>query len=237
MILLVGCLGYNAAVNANGPFLAFGIGLGLSDVGKAQTYSPELGLVNKYDFNDKIKTVGPLLKVELGYVFAINRDNAIALGVEGAYLDYGTTSGILRRGINISSDLNTLNYSFDSQSYLLLAKSKLLFRKNFWLPHIALGVGASFNRLGNYSETSTSPAASSPHIFQDNTKRDLAVLAEIGICQFKADKHLDVNLGYNFIYAGSKNALKNPVSGEDSIGAGGLKAHLIVISAKFHNIV
>ena len=130
IVLLVGCLWHNAAVNANGSFLAFGIGLGLSDIGKKQTYSPESGLVNEYDFNSRIKTIGPLLKLELGYAFTINQDNAITVGVEGAYLDYGTTSGVLRPGVNLAPDLDTLNYSFDTQSYLLLAKSKLLFRKN-----------------------------------------------------------------------------------------------------------
>ena len=98
-------------------------------------------------------------------------------------------------------------------------------------------MGASFNKLGNYSVTSTSTAVASPHVFQNNTKRNFAVLAEVGICQLKADRHLNVDFSYNFIYAGNKNALKNPVSGQDSIGAGGLKAHLIVMSAQFHNIV
>ena len=240
-MVLVGCVGcgFGTVAFASGSYLSFGIGLGLSDIGKKQTYSPALGLVNEYDLQEKIKTIGPLLKVELGYVFDINPANAIAFGFEGAYLDYGTTTGAQQRGINLNSNLEPLSYSFDTQSCLLLAKTKLILRKNFWLPHIALGLGVSFNKLGNYAETTTTTKTAAPalHLYQDNAARSLAVLAEVGICRFKVEQHLNVDLSYRFIYSGNNSALKNPVSGEDSIGSGNLRAHLVVMSAQFHNII
>ena len=216
------------------PYIYMGLGVGLSNIGKSQEYSPTTGvlnpvLLNYYDLDNKTKLVSPIISLGTGYRFDVGSKLYFDLGVEGDYVNFGDPKGTLHPGINIQPNFDTLSYSYSVSSVLLMAQGKFGSTDRRWFPYVSLGVGLTFNMLGSYQETSSTSATPAQNLYKANVVNDLAYSIGIGLFQYNINKDLDFNIGYRFVYSGY-GSLKNPSSNSESLSSGALSAHFITLS-------
>ena len=211
------------------PYINMGLGVGLSNIGESQEYSPTSGLLNYYDLDNKAKLVSPIISLGTGYRFDVGSKLYFDLGVEGDYVNFGDLKGTLHPGINIDSKFDTLSYSYSASSVLLMAQGKFGSTDRRWFPYVSLGIGLAFNMLRSYQETSSTSAAPAQNLYKTNVVNDLAYSIGIGLFQYKINKDLDFNIGYRFVSSGH-GALKNSSSNSESLSSGTLSAHFLTLS-------
>lgn len=215
--------------HAGTPYFSMGFGAGLAKIGHTQYYSPTSGLMHYYSADSKREIVAPLISLGTGYRFDMNNHSYTSLGIEADYINYGDPKGRLHPGVNIDPDFDRLSYSYSAESYLLMLKGSWEFGDHNWLPYLSLGLGLSFNQLGNYSEGTNNTAAPARNLYKRNITQDTGYSVDIGLYQYKLKHNIDLTLAYRFIYSGNAY-LKNPVSGNNAISSGILNGHFITLS-------
>ena len=211
------------------PYFSMGFGAGLAKMGHSQCYSLAKGLMHYYSANSKIEAVAPLISLGAGYKFDMNNHSYASIGVEADYINYGDTKGRLHPGVNIDPDFSRLSYSYSTESYLLMLKGLWEFSDHNWLPYLSLGIGLSFNQLGNYSESTDNTAAPAQKLYKRSITKDTGYSVDVGLYRYKLKNNIDLTLAYRFIYSGNAY-LKNPVGGNDAIYSGILKGNFINLS-------
>ena len=211
------------------PYIYMGLGVGLSNIGKSQEYSPTSGLLNYYDLDNKTKLVSPIISLGTGYRFDVGSKLYFDLGVEGDYVNFGDPKGTMHPGINIQPNFDTSSYSYSASSVLLMAQGRFGSTDRRWFPYVSLGIGLAFNMLGSYQETLGMSTAPAKNLYKANVVNDLAYSIGIGLFQYNINKDLDFNIGYRFVYSGY-GSLKNSSSNSESLSSGALSAHFITLS-------
>ena len=214
---------------ANTPYLSMGFGTGLAKVGHAQYYSPASGLMHYYGADSKREVVAPLISLGAGYRFDMKNHSYASLDIEVDYINYGDPKARLHPGVNMDPDFDRLSYSYSAESYLLMLKGSWEFGDHNWLPYVSLGLGLSFNQLGNYSEGTDSTAAPARNLYKRNITQDTGYSIGVGLYRYNLKNNIDLTLSYRFIYSGNAY-LKNPVSGNNAISSGVLDGHFITLS-------
>ena len=113
---------------------------------------------------------------------------------------------MVKRFVNVSQNFSTLNFSYDIQSYLLMAKATIVKENIFktWGGYLNGAIGAACNRLSNYKETYPTGSTARPMLsmYKSNNQAALAFSAGLGIS--KALEHgRKLTIGYKYINSGS----------------------------------
>lgn len=122
-----------------------------------------------------------------------------SLGVAGYSFDLGEVKGIEYPFIN-AGFFDSLTYRFNVKNSLLMLESRLTYALENWQPFFLAGMGEAWNRLKNYQEVATNPAASATPLvpgFNDNTHHSFAYELGFGVghCLFEDKTHQIQYLG------------------------------------------
>jgi hypothetical protein len=155
-------------------------------------------MVNKYE-TDSRSQVEPVVGVGVAHIFdcLFKMPLSISIGLSGYYNDFSKIQGTEFPFIN-DGIYDSLNYQFHAESLAAMVESRLTYTSFDWQPYAIVGVGASWNRLYDYSETPTNPsesAASSPYPFPGHTNTGFAYELGVGM-----QKKIYLDLKYNMQY-------------------------------------
>lgn len=193
-------------------------GSGYTTVGGAQNVwlavTPEPGLENTYSSGGKQRGTF-LLGLALENACATNLKNLeSAIGVEIDYLRNHSLTGVVQPMVNVAPDFDTLNYSYSTNSYLLLATgklSKLNILSNLG-GYLQLGVGGAYNKLADYTEISPTGSSAAPMLapFANGYTTKFAYSIGAGILwQFCGSTR--VAIGYRYINSGLGSFNTSPI--------------------------
>ena len=181
-------------------------GLGFTQVGASQqltlnnTVSPNI--VNEYSTDNTtqgVQSVG----LDAGYDFTLSPRWQFGVGVEADYFNLGTSEGVVHPMVNLSSNFDTLNYSYDGNSYVGLFTTQIQWtRTGLWQPFVMAGVGAAYNELADYQETvpngSTAQSAGS---FGNHGESDFAYTLGVGAAT-NVNSHVDLAVWLRYVNLG-----------------------------------
>jgi opacity protein-like surface antigen len=145
-----------------------------------------------------------------GYTFEhlFQKPLNFSLGLNAYHNNFGTVNGLENPYANLGS-YDTLNYSFDAESYALILEPKLIYTGWSWQPFVLAGAGQSWNRLYGYNEAPTDPngSAVAQPPFNDHTQTSFAYEYGVGVQHtFLTDAvhkiHYDFALGYRYMNFG-----------------------------------
>ncbi|WP_304985047.1 hypothetical protein [Coxiella-like endosymbiont] len=115
-----------------------GIGLSIAIAGKHKMIYLILRPTNfsepRYE-SDRDMDVAGLFGVWLVHQFCFG------LALRVSYLDYPDFEGTVHPFVNIAPDFDTLHYSYETKSYLLLAQSQFKWARNGVQPYFSVGLG------------------------------------------------------------------------------------------------
>jgi hypothetical protein len=158
------------------------------------------------------------------------------IGGEAVYLRSDGAPGQVLPSINVGN-FDRLNFSYDIDSYLLLAKGKIkrkeLLNKD-WGGYIDAGIGVGFNRLSNYTETippgSTTLPMQTP--FAGHTRAGLAYSLGFGITR-NIGSRSEISLGYRYINSGKGSLGTTPIqTTSNQLQSRALGHHLLSVTIR-----
>ncbi len=229
----------NNASYANGWYGSLSAGMGATANGVTQNLSllttPAPGVINSYAGNRQATFAG-FAGVGAGYQFTINKNIDLDLGLQADYISYDELSGVVSPLVNATSNFDTLNYTLNAESFLLLSQARVLWHwKPNWQPYFSMALGSAWNRLSDYSETAPSGSTALPTTspFANNTHCDFAYGFGLGF-KHPISTHTNIEMGYRFYSAGEgKLGTSSAQNTSDTLRSGTLSAHLVVISLSF----
>lgn len=115
------------------------MGLGVAQTNQTQRLmlhtTPAPGLVNQYESAD-ISASTKMFGMGMSKVVPeANNGSDLLVGIEALYLRNDHAPGMIRPLINVGSNFDTLNFSYDMESYLVLAKATIN-TPNFIIYHV-----------------------------------------------------------------------------------------------------
>jgi hypothetical protein len=115
-------------------------------------------ITNQYDTHQSWQT-GPLAGIGIGHTLEqiFNQPLSLSLNLIAYYVDLGQVKGL--EYPFYAGNPDTLNYRFNAESYALMFTPRLILTAYSWQPFIFAGIGVAQNRLFDFSETATNPAA------------------------------------------------------------------------------
>jgi opacity protein-like surface antigen len=121
--------------------------------------------------------------------------------------------------VNVDPDFDTLNYSYNVNSYALqatakLSKLNLIHHFGFYLQ---AGAGGARNYFTNYTESSPTGSSAAPMLapFSDDSTARFAYTLGGGIL-YQPGETMRVSLGYRYMNMGSGQFRKSPVQQTDN---------------------
>jgi opacity protein-like surface antigen len=187
-------------------FTNFNLGLGSTEVGTDNRLtlitSTTPPIVNGYDTNSDKHMTG-LIGAGAGYRFDENQPVTFALGGTAYFMSYRPVNGTVHPMINVAPDFDTLNYSYNVVSALLMVEPTIILYSSVVRPYVSLGLGAAWNKFYNYCAVTTIGSTSAPasSLFQNNYNVAFAYAPSIGI-EYVVSNHVIARMGYQFIHAG-----------------------------------
>lgn len=206
-------------------------GVGFSKIGENQVLTFfEDGTQNAYGTDNETST-GGFGSLAVGYSLLLNKPLELRVGLEGAYLDYGTLNGSVQQNIDIDPNPTITPYSFEGRSILFFQQTQLVWlHQNGWNPFALVGLGVSWNKLSNYQEQGVN---STVNTFRSGTTTDFAYEIGAGI-EKRLSSTLALSISYRYLHAGSGKL--DTFSGQttnDQFKSGNLNTNLIVLSVLF----
>lgn len=167
--------------------------------------SPSPGLVNRYNNHTWSHFTAQLAFGSELPIYKVNETSDIWLGLEGSYLRTDGAPGDVLPAVNIGSNFDRLNFGYDIESYLLMAKAKLKRASVYkaWGGYLDGSIGVAANRLSNYIETIPSGSTAAPMIspFGSNTRSSLAYGVGLGFTH-SVGTHSELSIGYRYVNSG-----------------------------------
>ena len=223
---------------ASGWFGDIGADVDFSTTGDTQTLSlitpPSSPVSNTYSANNAFNTaLGGT--AGLGYELDPWSLLQFAFSEDFTYVNYDAVGGIEYPLSNLINTGNTLAYTYNASSYVLLTDAKLLFGSWSLRPFAIGGVGVAWNELSNFSETlRTGTASSIPVPFADNTSSANLAYTVGGGLNYTISKNFGCALTYRYINAGNGELGTIPTQTTTArLQSGTLSANLIEVSLSF----
>lgn len=216
------------------------MGLGVLQTSQTQNLtlqtSPSPGLVNQYQSNSTAKYTKLVGLGAQKTAMMLKADTSLLVGMEALFLNNQEASGLVRPMINVGPNFDVLNFSYNLNSFLFLAKttlSKAALIKE-WGGYLDLGVGGSLNHLSSYSEVapvgSTAIPMASP--FADRSQAQFAFSIGAGLTHLVASRS-EISLGYRYIYTGTGRFGSSPSqSGSQRLSFNNLGHHFLTLAAR-----
>lgn len=243
LILLVVLLASQSAAMASAEKLGWrpsvSFGYGLTQTTQSQTLhlmdTPDPGLDNRYVGSRTIHDA-TFVGLSLEKEFATSFVNAFtAVGFELDYLWNQHAGGVVEPMVNVSPDFDVLNYSYHIQSFVAQATGKLLKKDllNHLDGYLQAGVGASFNRLSRYHESSPEGSSAAPMLNPFGSKDTVrpAISAGLGVSSKIGQRQVRMSLGYRYFYTGASRLTTTPVQQTyDVIRLSTINHHFLTLS-------
>lgn len=232
-------LSFTASASPQGDWQkTFHLGYGLSQAGHSQDVTlattPAPGLVNNFD-TENLSRGSVLLGFGLSKSIAGYKNGVkLRAGLEVDYIDNSAVAGTVHPLVNGGPNFDTLNFSYDVQSYLLLANLNLSKENIYkaWGGYLNVGGGAAINRLSNYTETTPQGSTAFPMLapFGNRNKSSAAFTAGFGLSH-AVGVHSEVSLGYRYINTGRGSFAVSAVqSTADVLRSASFGHHLLTLS-------
>lgn len=216
------------------------VGLGITQTSHSQDLqlltAPAPGLTHRYVSSSTSHLTSSLSIGREGLFKEVGSDGELWFGAEGLYIRSDGASGSVHRFINVGPNFARLNFSYDIDSYLLLAKGKYKKAQLFkdWGGYVDAGIGIGITRLSNYQERiplgSTAAPMSSP--FGAKTKSNLTFSIGVGVTH-KVGYHSEVSLGYRYINSGKGSLDTTPIQSTSArLQSGVLGHHLLTMTIR-----
>ena len=155
--------------------------------------------------------------------YMMNTPFRISLALAAYKTHLGKVQGTEYPFINDDS-YDYLNYQFTAKSTAALAEARLFYKNYNWQPFVLFGIGCSWNRLKNYSETPVDPSLSAAPVttqFGNHTNSDFAYELGAGVQHqlYEDMVHKTQYFGavdYRYIYLGNGQLASIPtqIAGE-----------------------
>lgn len=210
LIRMLGCLFALISMPAMSsdwhPYSVMGLGFSYTNQTQRLTLqaSPAPGLVNQYE-SAKTSASTKLVGFGVSKIMAsANAESDFSVGMEALYMRNDEVPGMIRPLINVGF-FDTLNFSYDMSSLLLLAKATMntahIIKE--WGGYLDFGAGASINRLSSYLETTPSGSTAIPmsNPFGNKTNTQFAFSVGAGFTH-KVATRSEVSIGYRYINTG-----------------------------------
>ena len=211
-------------------------GTGAAFIGKHQVLTMTSSVVNGYDGNNSKEQQAYMLGLGGGYSFMLAPAWDLDVGLEATYINYNRSHGVVHPMVNISPNVDTLNYSYDAKSYALMGATDLRWwvdQHSFVSGYAAAGI--AWNRLSSYSETVPPGSSMSPTTkpFLDRTTRQPAFSVGVAV-GYQVHAHWAIEMGYRYINTRNAN-LKAPAGSisQPNFTSGILSAHMIYVNLFF----
>ena len=173
--------------SANHWYANLDAGIGATSIGQSQTLrefnTPAPGVTDTYSVNKQSNAAG-MLAVGGGYQFAFPSNWLLNLGGELQYITNNSIEGTVHPLVNVAPNFDTLNFSYNVDSVLVMAKPTLIYvTSGSWYPYVTLGLGLSWNSASNYHETTPVGSTAAPGLFpyRDGTQCRFAFEPGIGV--------------------------------------------------------
>lgn len=166
----------------------------------------------------------------------INDSTELWFGVEGGYLQRGNVQGQVLPSINVGN-FDQLNFTYDMDSFVFLAKGKLKKRELFntkWSGYIDVGIGLGINRFLSYQETIPTGSTTLPleEPFKDDRNLDFAYSIGFGIAHSVGNRS-ELSVGYRYLNSGKGSLGTTPIqTTQNHLQSRTLGTHLLTMTVR-----
>lgn len=192
-------------------------GYGYTRTGNAQNIwlntTPLPGLENNYS-SGGLHNGSFLLAVSVDKTLKTYHDYTGLVGVSAMFLRNPFIQGTVQPMVNVAPDFDTLTYTYDMNSYLLLLSGKA--SKDHLLEqlgaYIELNAGFAVNNLFNYTENSPINSTAAPMLkpFGNHSVVKFAYAAGVGLL-YRFPQAFTFSVGYLYVNTGSAVLETTPI--------------------------
>ena len=231
-IALLG-LAANSVFAAQGWFGDVGADVDFSTTGETQTLPLNTYVSNTYVANNNFNTA---LGGTAGFGYELDPWSLLqfAFSEDFTYVGYSAVGGTEYPASNLNNAGNTLAYTYNASSYVLLTDAKLYFGHWAVRPFANGGVGVAWNDLYDYAETLLTGSSSPVAPFANNmNSADFAYTVGGGL-NYTINNNFGCALGYRYVNAGhGQLGTMSAQTTNAHLQSGTLSANLIELSLSF----
>ncbi len=180
-------------------------GLTLTNLSNTGTVTPASGLTNTYIASQSLKP-DAFLGFGAEYIFTqvASKPLSIALGLSGYFLGLSDITGTETPGSNLGLTA-PLNYSLTASSMAVMLEPKLIYTKDAIQPYFMTGIGADWNSLRNFSESTPPGSLAAPsNPYANATNNNFAYEFAVGLqYHTQHNKKLSLRVEYRYFNLGT----------------------------------